>query len=708
MELLLAGDLSVLTQQMYDALAAEFHLVLYGDIPADVERRKNARDIMAKWRKTETSLPELFRTYDFDRVVYFSSSLMRKPDWAAENHELHQLLELGVQYHVARSVFVALDVEQMLPPDNGNRADYEMLLREDTKRLCLFYAERLNLTVLRVPFLYDRAQVRYPLQQILQISHDSHRLCFRFGRETKENFLSMRDFLRLLLRVLDSSVGRLYTVCAAADTTLGEIGNALQSIRPGLTVVYDEPQIGLLLPRVEQKPDDGPRHDFGWSAEDMLLEDLSALYAGFGANVRPAKESAAQKLRRLVRQTNGSALSRGLAVTALFVILEAISRYTSANGELSFMDLRLLFVTVAASVYGLRPGLYAALLACAASAFSSLSSGMNWQILFYNLENWLPFAFYLILGAGLGYMRDRSQSKIRRALQAKKVVEEKYLFIKGIYEDMLESKRMLRQQLLISHESFGKIYEITRMLDKDTPDRILLETLSAIESTLDNHSAAIYTLAQNSAYGRLIVCSRALSTTLARSMRFDKYPSMMEHLREDEVWSNTEALPNYPEYCAPIYRDGVPIYLIVLYHARYEQMGTYYVNQIKILCGLAKSALLRAFVYQNFVEEKNFVKGTMFLNEEAFAKELDTRRAMAEQFDANYTLCGVVQGTRDLAELGRAVFGCMRVDDIAGICEGTPCILFQQMKSLDFPAVQRRFAAENVEIFLYKKGSKWK
>lgn len=714
MELLLTGELSVLTAQICEALSREYHLVLYGDVPAALENEPHLRKIWKKEDRQGTTLADLFRTYDFEGAVYFSSSLMRKPDWARENGALHELFELCGKNGVRRTVFVALDVERIRARDNSALADYEMLLREDTGRLCEYYAQRMNLTVLRVPFLYDQAELHYPLRQIMQITHNSSRLFFYFGPETLASFVSMRDFTRLLLRVLDSSTGGQYTVQAARPTTLQQIAGGLQGLKPGLQVVFGEEQVGLeiprmdhhpqgdtvLLPHIDQQPDHGLRENFGWAAQDDLLEDLPALYAAYREETPEQKKTPAQRAKELIAQTGRTTLTRTAAVLALFVLLETAYHYTAASSELAFMDLRLVFVMLAASVYGLTAGLLAALMACLATGVEMLSGGVGWQILFYNLENWLPFAFYLVIGAGLGYMRDRTQGKLDHARSAQKVVEEKYVFIKGLYEDMLSEKRGLKQQLLGSHESFGKIYDVARKLDRDEPERIVTEMLTAMEKILDNHTIAVYMPDKNMVYARLTVCSRALNARQERSLRLDQLPEIANNLQEDAVWCNTAALSRYPDYCAPVYQNGAPVYLIFIYGVRFEQMSMYYVNQIKVLCGLAKNALLRALEFDRLRLAERSVEGTIFYNQDYFAQLLASHRQRAQAYEAGYTLCQVAMPGASLPQLGQAIAEQMRAQDAAGFYDGAPCILFARMTRDDFAAVQKRFATHGITLTL--------
>ena len=58
------------------------------------------------------------------------------------------------------------------------------------------------------------------------------------------------------------------------------------------------------------------------------------------------------------------------------------------------MDLRLLFVVIVGTIYGLHAGVFAAVLACAGVAMSYASQGASFAPLFYDTSNWLAFVIY--------------------------------------------------------------------------------------------------------------------------------------------------------------------------------------------------------------------------------------------------------------------------------------------------------------------------
>lgn len=693
------GDLTSLTTDICTQIANECSVVLYGTADDALGRLKNVRHFKAGSNSQNEKLEKLFLTYSFDAVVMFSPAMMRKPDWSSENAWLHTVFELCKSSKIERVIYVTLDVTQLEAQETSSHDDYEILLREDTGRLCLFYGQYMNLTVLKIPYLYDAQNIKYPLSQFLQIAHSSERLYFAYAPDTKIDFLSMRDFTQLLLRVLDSSRGGEYTAQADKTLTLQKLGEALCAQKSSLKLVYNDETVGIRLPRLRQQDGGKVREDFGWIAKDMLLDEMPALYSGYSPDANSKRPTLFERIKRLYKHISSNAPLRYLAVTALFVFFAALNIVASSSADFSFIDFHLVFVALIGTVYGLNCGIYSAVLVCISTLASFIIGGTDAQIVFYNMENWLPFVFYLIVGAVLGYMHDNLDAKIRYTKREYDVLEGKYTFVKTAYEDMLLTKAEMKKQIIGANESFGKIYEITKQIDKKLPSEIMFATLKALESTLENNSVAIYMLDAKSSYARLAVCSYEISATLLKSVNLSKYSAIMDDMTEGEVWCNTSALAGYPSYCANIYDNGSPVYLIFIYNVSFQQMSNYYVNQIKILCGLSQNAFIRGLNEYKGIQTQSCVTGTELLKPEYFAELIKTHDEMRQKHLADYLLCRVQTQAKNVQQLNDLLLANMRMSDTAGLdADGTAYILFAQATANDFGGIAKRYAAGKITL----------
>ncbi len=124
------------------------------------------------------------------------------------------------------------------------------------------------------------------------------------------------------------------------------------------------------------------------------------------------------------------------------------------------IDLRLIFVVLFGSTYGINYGIAAA----AAESLSLIrafeAEGSSWYVLFYEPSNWIPFIFYFAVGAICGYIRMKNKDNVQFIKEENNLLQEKFLFTREMYQETIEDKNLYKKQILGSKDSFGKIFDI--------------------------------------------------------------------------------------------------------------------------------------------------------------------------------------------------------------------------------------------------------
>ena len=105
----------------------------------------------------------------------------------------------------------------------------------------------------------------------------------------------------------------------------------------------------------------------------------------------------------------------------------------------------------------------------------------------------------------------------------------------------------------------------------------------------------------------------------------------MDYIKEGEVWKNTGLLPDFPMYAAGVFRRGELKLIIFLWHANLDQRTLYYVNLFRILRDLVEMSLLRAYDYNLAIYEKQFIKNTRIMREDAFNDCLENYQSLADR-----------------------------------------------------------------------------
>ena len=149
------------------------------------------------------------------------------------------------------------------------------------------------------------------------------------------------------------------------------------------------------------------------------MENIGTYYRTFVNEVMTQKSGLAGKIMSLFARAGKGAL-KYVELVLVFIIAEIISHYTSESIYFKFVDVRLFYIIIMGTIYGMRTGLVAAVLECLVLIREYALMGMNGTILFYNIENWIPFVVYLMAGSITGYISNKKDDAL--AICAKRIL----------------------------------------------------------------------------------------------------------------------------------------------------------------------------------------------------------------------------------------------------------------------------------------------
>ena len=350
-----------------------------------------------------------------------------------------------------------------------------------------------------------------------------------------------------------------------------------------------------------------------------------------------------------------------------FFLMELLNRLTATTIQFRYIDFRLLYVVLMGTLHGMRTGLVSAGVASLSLLAASIMTQNNWAATAYDIDTWLPFLFFFLIGALTGYVKDRLRSDNRFLAEEKAVLEDKYVLLNEFYMSALQNKNQYKNQIMSYRDSFGRLFDITKSLDSTLVDEVFQEALTALEGVLENKSVCIYSCDEKMLFGRLIVCSKEVRDVTTKSLNLSKLERMTGAFTDGEVWVNRERLLGYPEYAMPIYRDEKPIALIVLQKVSYEQLAVYYENLVKIICGLIKISLVRALEYTEQIEDEMYLPGTRIVNNRYFGQIIQVKEEMARDGVSEYVLIRFNTTPENLPHVGGQLGHLIRQTDILGL-----------------------------------------
>ena len=647
MRTLLVGNTGYITNKFVEEAFPESLVMVMGDTSIRKNRKKNL--FVRPFVKNEKELKDIFSTYDFEQIIYFSNYLSFHGETYGEAEMLRKILQLCRGKRNMRIVYLT-GPERLYDVTTG-----KTLLVSEMENLSREYAKLYKTTVkiIRSPYLYSEQYEKDFLNTVFREISAEQKITFQEDESQRMFFLSMQDLAELMYKIFDNwdEDEEILNIADGFDHCFKDLGDKLTELCPHLKVSYARHSIMENM----LKDDKIIRYKYGWFPKISILEELPELYEHYQErnNIKAGRLDIIKHILSKYKT-----VVRAVEFAAFFILFELLNGIAGNQAQFKMIDLRLIFVVLFGSTYGINYGIAAA----AAESLSLIrafeAEGSSWYVLFYEPSNWIPFIFYFAVGAICGYIRMKNKNNVQ--------------FIKeenDLLQEAIEDKNLYKKQILGSKDSFGKIFDITRKLDVIQPQELYIETIRVLEDVLENKTFGLYTLNRENGYGRLETASAQVQGNYPNSIKLSEYSAAMEELENGNVWANREFLENYPMYMAGIRKNGELVMLICIQQVSREQMSLYFLNLFKILSGLVETSLLRALEYQKAVEYRQYVKGTHILKTEYFEERLKVQHDMREQKLASYVLLKVEYSEMSLKEADEILRSKVRENDVWGISE---------------------------------------
>ena len=658
MRTLLVGNTGYITNKFVEEAFPESLVMVMGDTSIRKNRKKNL--FVRPFVKNEKELEDIFSTYDFEQIIYFSNYLTFHGETRGEAEMLRKILQLCRGKRNMRIVYLT-GPERLYDVTTG-----KTLLVSEMENLSREYAKLYKTTVkiIRSPYLYSEQYEKDFLNTVFREISAEQKITFQEDESQRMFFLSMQDLAELMYKIFDNwdEDEEILNIADGFDHCFKDLGDKLTELCPHLKVSYARYSIMENM----LKDDKIIRYKYGWFPKISILEELPELYEHYQER-NNIKEGRLDSLKHII--SKHKAAVRVAEFAAFFILFELLNGIAGNQAQFKMIDLRLIFVVLFGSMYGINYGIAAA----AAESLSLIrafeAEGSSWYVLFYEPSNWIPFIFYFAVGAICGYIRMKNKDNVQFIKEENNLLQEKFLFTREMYQETIEDKNLYKKQILGSKDSFGKIFDITRKLDVIQPQELYIETIRVLEDVLENKTFGLYTLNRENGYGRLETASAQVQGNYPNSIKLSEYSAAMEELENGNVWANREFLENYPMYMAGVRKNGELVMLICIQQVSREQMSLYFLNLFKILSGLVETSLLRALEYQKAVEYRQYVKGTHILKTEYFEERLKVQHDMREQKLASYVLLKVEYSEMSLKEADEILRSKVRENDVWGISE---------------------------------------
>lgn len=690
-EVLLVGDTDFITQQWIQHAFPRDRVVI-AEREGTVGGNDRLRIVNMSGANT---LAETLTAYEFDRIVFFSENLTPRSDRDGDLGALRRLLH-AIRNRQTQMLMVSGPESEFIYPENADVHDTsKSLMSRASEELCLYYAHTYHLEakIIRCPYLYAperNGATAYFGRLFEQASAGS--ISFREREQQQTCFLCADDLAELIYRMFDdwTAESEIFHVPNVFNFTYGDLADVISAAFPGLSVTFGEDR-----PQCYPADDHVLRLRYGWSPRYSLKQDLPPILQRW-KEARAQEQSGKHPIWDFLRNHSKPWIAIEIFIT--FILEELLRAAVQGNSQLETVDLRLFFVVIVGTMYGLNAGVFAAVLACAGMALSYASKGASFAPLFYDTSNWLAFVVYFVAGAVCGYVQLRNRENLRFMRDENSLLRERLAFLRDLYHDVLDDRRMLRGQIIGRRDSFGKMYAMTRELDEVLPRKLYYATIRIMQDTLGGDSFGIYRIDNGGCFAHLMAASPQTESLFSKSALLENYTNIVTALDHGRLWVNRNLEQNLPMYAAGVRADGKLAVVIVLAKAQPDQMNLYFQNLFTIMCGLVESAMVRAFDYENVARQTSLVPGTEFLNIQAFLPKVLAANELKRNHMSNHLLLRVEDAWQDD---GSRLMGAIRQTDEAGVLQdGNVYVLMDQVSEHELPIINRRLSQAGLHVTL--------
>lgn len=690
-EVLLVGNTDFITKQWIQHAFPRDHVVI-----AEREGTVDGNDRLRIVNMADANtLAETLTTYEFDRIVFFSENLTPRSDRDGDLGTLRRFLH-AIRNRQTQILMVSGPESEFTYPENADVRDTsKSLMSRASEELCLYYARtyRLEAKIIRSPYLYasDRNGVTAYFNHLFEQA-ESGTLSFCEQKNQQTCFLCADDLAELIYRMFDdwTAESEIFHVPNVFNFTYGDLADVISAAFPGLSVTFGEDR-----PQCYPADDHVLRLRYGWSPRYSLKQDLPPILQRW-KEARAQEQSGKHPIWDFLRNHSKPWIAIEIFIT--FILEELLRAAVQGNSQLETVDLRLFFVVIVGTMYGLNAGVFAAVLACAGMALSYASKGASFAPLFYDTSNWLAFVVYFVAGAVCGYVQLRNRENLRFMRDENSLLRERLAFLRDLYHDVLDDRRMLRGQIIGRRDSFGKMYAMTRELDEVLPRKLYYATIRIMQDTLGGDSFGIYRIDNGGRFAHLMAASPQTESLFSKSALLENYTNIVTALDHGRLWVNRNLEQNLPMYAAGVRADGKLAVVIVLAKAQPDQMNLYFQNLFTIMCGLVESAMVRAFDYENVARQTSLVPGTEFLNTQAFLPKVLAANELKRNHMSNHLLLRVEDAWQDD---GSRLMGAIRQTDEAGVLQdGNVYVLMDQVSEHELPIINRRLSQAGLHVTL--------
>jgi UDP-glucuronate decarboxylase len=421
-----------------------------------------------------------------------------------------------------------------------------------------------------------------------------------------------------------------------------------------------------------------------WYPRTTLREGLRKTIEWYKGDYKPEKstEDLEESTNvRLFRKKEKRDKRKGILPYLENIVAFLLVVYLTLQTSLTFLDryesfvidYKLIYILLIAIIYGTKQATISIILSCALHIFVFMQSDKNLLAFLYNINNPLQLAVYIGVGVFIGYSIDKRNREIYSKSLMIEIERDRNNQLNALYEDTTKVKQELRDQIINSKDSYGRVFEITKELEMLQLEDIFNAAINVVERVMETESVAIYRLNKDETYLRLMSKSVDIKEDIQTSIKVQEVPYLSGLLHSGEFYVNKELESEKPMIVAPLGDREYIFAVIFIYNLSFESMTLYAENKFRVVLKLVASALFGAKRIEMARHEEIYVEGTTIMLSDALRKIIYSKIQARNEFKVEFTVLEV-NGFKehsaddiDINDLSEALSKLLRESDYVGL-----------------------------------------
>jgi UDP-glucuronate decarboxylase len=492
-----------------------------------------------------------------------------------------------------------------------------------------------------------------------------------YGTQTRD-FIYIDD---LADGVYKASVNKnclgIFNLSSRTERTINSVVENLSTLKKPKRIIYQQGN----KERIQRSWLDNSKisNTIDWKPKVKFEEGIKITYKWKQLQKEDKKGQKYAQSKAVVKQKKRPVKVIAYIENIILFLIVAFLQWGSFFFNIKMLDLKIdysiIYIIIMGIMWGQTQAYIAMLLSAGLYVGMNLFAGADIVTFVYTSENLIRIAAYVIVGIVTGYSIERKNRELESRDLSIQNLQNKYMFLSGIYNETRIVKNELENQIIETEDSFSAIYKIIQEVESLEIEKVFSGAISAIEKIMRTNQVSIYTLSNDGSnnFMRLKARSLVLKDKVPNSLKISDFEELKQVIQTKNTYINRNFVPKIPIMMSPVLEDKNVIAVISVHSTAFENLTLYYENLFQTVVGLITNALKRAYFFEASLKDKRYIPNTRILTPFTFEKILKEIQNNKTELGMSYTLLQVERNGSSLEEISEKVVRVIRDNDYIGI-----------------------------------------